>query len=186
MKDKVSLKNLFFTFAKIGAVSFGGGYAMMPMFIRELSEKRGWATPEELANYFAVSQCTPGVVAVNTATFVGNKHRGVLGGIFATLGLVLPPIVIIIVIATLLNSFVDNPYVAKAFFGIRICVCIMVLNAIIKLWKGSVKGVITFIIFLAAAVLTIVFKLSPVLLVLGVILLGIIIGFIKAPKEEKA
>ena len=130
---------------------------MLPILQTELSEKRDWVTQEELCDYFAIGQCTPGIIAVNTATFVGCKRGGALGGIIATLGLVLPSMVIICIIAALLSTFAEYPVVKNAFAGIRACVVALILNSAIKLWKSSIKDKTAFLIYLAvfaAAVFT--------------------------------
>ncbi|MCI2105800.1 MAG: chromate transporter [Intestinimonas sp.] len=168
-----SLWNLFWTFAKVGVMTFGGGYAMLPILQREIVENRNWATDEELANYFAIGQCTPGVIAVNTATFIGQKQRGTAGGTFATLGVVFPSVVILSVLAGLITNFADIPAVQNAFAGIRVCVCILIFNAISKLWKGAVTGRLTFLIFLAVLVLSYVLNISPTILVLVSAAIGI-------------
>ena len=93
------LADLFLTFARVGVMMFGGGYAMLPILQREIVEKKGWATEDQLADYYAVGQCTPGIIAVNTATFVGSESAGIAGGVIATLGVVFGPIIIITVIA---------------------------------------------------------------------------------------
>jgi len=170
------LGNLFLSFAKVGVMTFGGGYAMLPMFQRELVEKRGWATEEELTDYYALSQCTPGPIAVNTATFVGHKLCGVAGGIAATLGVVFPSLIIITVIAALISNFADYPVVKNAFGGIRVCVCVLILNAIVKLWKKAVVSVPTFVIFLCVALLTLLTDLSPVIFVIAAGVSGVCIG----------
>ena len=126
--------DLFLTFARISASCFGGGYAMLPFFQRELVRKKGWLTDEELLDLTAVAQCTPGVIAVNTATFIGQKLYGTLGGIVATLGVVFPSVLIISVIAGILTNFADIPAVKHAFAGIRVCVCVLIFNADTKLW----------------------------------------------------
>ncbi|MBR6259626.1 MAG: chromate transporter [Oscillospiraceae bacterium] len=113
------LVKLFITFFKIGCFSFGGGLAMLPMLQAELTERRKWVSEEELSDYYAVSQCTPGVIAVNTATFVGTKEKGVLGGIVATLGLIMPSMIIIGIIAALLAGYAEVQAVKNAFAGIR-------------------------------------------------------------------
>ena len=114
--------DLFVTFAKVGVCTFGGGYAMLPILQREVVEKKGWATEEELTDYFAVGQCTPGIIAVNTATFIGYKYRGIPGGVLATLGLVFPSLVIITLIAAFLSNFADIPVVQHALAGINAAV----------------------------------------------------------------
>ena len=130
--------DLFLTFARIGVCTFGGGYAMLPILQRELVENRKWATEGELADYYAVGQCTPGIIAVNTATFVGRSQAGILGGIFATLGVVFPSIVIILVVAAFLQNFMDQPWVVHAFNGVRAGVAALILSSVIKLFKTSV------------------------------------------------
>ena len=111
---------------------------MLPILQRELVDNRGWATEEELADYYAIGQCTPGIIAVNTATFIGAKRKGIIGGIVATIGVVFPSMIIISIIAAFLQNFADYPVVIHAFAGIRVCVCVLILNAIIKLWKKAV------------------------------------------------
>ena len=130
--------DLFLTFAKIGVCTFGGGYAMLPILQRELVEKRGWATEEELSDYFAIGQCTPGIIAVNTATFVGHSRKGAAGGVVATLGLVFPCLVIIMLIAAFLQNFAEQPVVVHAFNGVRACVCALILSSVLKLRKSTV------------------------------------------------
>lgn len=129
--------NLFFTFAKIGVCTFGGGYAMLPILQRELVDNKGWATEEELADYYAVGQCTPGVIAVNTATFVGYNRMGWLGGIVATLGVVFPCLVIIMAIAAFLSNFMHLDVVVHAFNGVRAGVVALILSSVLKLLKTS-------------------------------------------------
>ena len=126
------LWELFYTFAKVGVMTFGGGYAMLPILQREVVENKGWATEEELADWFAIGQCTPGIIAVNTATFIGQKHRGWLGGIVATLGVVFPSLVIISILAGLITNFSHLAWVQNAFAGIQVCVCVLIFNAVLK------------------------------------------------------
>ena len=169
------LAELFISFAKIGALTFGGGYAILPMLQRELVENRGWATEEELTDYFAIGQCTPGIIAVNVATFVGQKRCGFLGGVAATLGIVFPSLVIITLIAALLRNFAELAPVKNAFAGIRVCVCVLILNAVVKLWKKAVVDVPTLLIFLAVLALTVFTGLSPVIFVLCAALAGVLV-----------
>lgn len=160
------LLDLFLLFAKIGSTTFGGGYAMLPVIQKELVEKRGWATDEELMDYLAIGQCTPGLIAINTATFIGEKRKGVIGGIIATLGFVTPALIIIMIVAALLQNFADYPAVQNAFAGIRVCVCVLILNAVLKLWKKSVTDKITLLIFAAVFLLTVFTAVSPAVLVI--------------------
>ena len=169
------LGSLFLSFAKIGVMTFGGGYAMLPMFQRELAEHRGWTTEEELTDYYALSQCTPGPIAVNTATFVGYKLSGVTGGVAATLGVVFPSLVIITIIAAVLQNFAEFSVVKNAFAGIRVCVCVLILNAIVKLWKKAVVDAPTLLIFLCVLALSVLTSLSPIVFVLLAGIAGVLI-----------
>ena len=166
---------LFFTFAKVGVMTFGGGYAMLPILQREIVENKGWATEEELADYFAIGQCTPGVIAVNTATFIGRKREGILGGVFATLGVVFPSVVIISLLAGAITQFSELIWVKNAFAGIRICVCVLIANAVWKLGKKSVVDKWTAGIFTLIALGAIFTKLSPAAFVLIAGVCGIVL-----------
>ena len=159
------LPDLFLTFAKMGAVTFGGGYAMLPILQREVVEKRKWATNEELMDYYAIGQCTPGIIAVNTATFIGNKVKGVAGGIIATLGVVFPSLVIISIIAAFIQNFAEMAVVKNAFAGIRVCVFVLVLNAVVKLGKTSLKDAVTLGIFLLVLLGSLILPVSPIVFV---------------------
>ena len=169
------LAELFVSFAKVGGMTFGGGYAMLPILQREIVEKRGWATEEELTDYFAIGQCTPGIIAVNTATFVGQKRCGAAGGICATLGVVFPSMVIITVIAAVLRNFAEVSAVQHAFAGVRVCVCVLILNAVVKLWKKTVVDLPALLIFLCVLALSLFTSLSPVLYVVSAAVAGILI-----------
>ena len=146
------LWELFIVFAKIGGFTFGGGYAMLPILQREVVENRNWATYEELMDYYAIRQCTPGIIAVNTATFIGYKRKGIIGGIVATIGCVFPSLVIIMIIAAFINSFTHIVWVQHALAGIRVCVCVLVLDAVIKLAKKSLIDAATYLIFAAVVI----------------------------------
>ena len=168
------LWQLFVSFARVGVLTFGGGYAMIPMLEREIVDRRGWATSEELMDYYAVGQCTPGVIAVNTATFIGFKTAGNLGGIVATLGVVFPSFVIISVIAGIIRNFSDIPAVKSAFAGIRVCVCVLIFNSVVKLWKGAVKDKATLALCLLVFILSVFFSISPIVFVLFCAAAGIL------------
>ena len=165
--------DLFTTFAKVGVCTFGGGLAMLPLLQREVVEKKQWATEAELSDYYAIGQCTPGVIAVNTATFVGYKEKGVLGGIIATMGMIFPSLVIITVIAAFLSNFAHIPVVIHAFAGIRACVCVLIFNATVKLWKSTVISLTTGILFACVFLLSALVGLSPALLVVAAGLIGL-------------
>ena len=180
------LSELFFTFAKVGVMTFGGGYAMLPILQREVVDNKHWATDEELTDYFAIGQCTPGVIAVNTATFIGQKNQGIIGGIVATLGVVFPSVVIISILAGFIASFSHLPLVINAFAGIRVCVCVLIFNAVLKLWKSAVKGRLALIIFLVVSVGSLLFDISPILFVVIAALMGVgLVQFGYVEKEEK-
>lgn len=167
------LLDMFLTFAKVGVMTFGGGYAMLPILQREVVDKKGWATEEELMDYFAIGQCTPGIIAVNTATFIGQKNKGILGGIIATLGVVFPSLVILSILAGVIEAFSHLVWVQNAFGGIRVCVCVLILNAVSKLYKKAVIDKITFCIFLLVALGSFFTPLSPVVFVVLAALGGI-------------
>ena len=174
--------SLFLTFAKVGVMTFGGGYAMLPILQREVVEAKGWATEEELADYFAIGQCTPGIIAVNTATFIGQKQAGVLGGIIATLGVVFPSVVIISLLATVITTFAELEIVKHAFAGIRVCVCVLIFNAVVKLGKQAVVDSPALIIALAVALGSFFTDLSPVVFVVAAALAGLLIQQVKGRK----
>ena len=145
--------DLFLTFAKVGVMTFGGGYAMLPILQREVVENKGWATEEELTDYFAIGQCTPGIIAVNTATFVGRSQAGIAGGVIATLGLVFPSLVIIMVIAAFLQNFMHLEFVIHAFNGVRAGVVALILSSVIKLFKNAVMDWPTRVIYAVVLIL---------------------------------
>ena len=170
------LFSIYLCFMKIGAFLFGGGYSMLPMLIRELSENRKWATEDELLDYFAVAQCTPGVIAINTATFIGYKKKGVPGCIAATVGVVTVPIILILLIASVLKQFWGSPIVAHAFDGIRVAVAALIASSVIKLVKKSVHNWLTALLCAAAFVSVALMNVSPVIVVIAVALAGILYG----------
>ena len=177
MDDKKPSLRLYWelcrAFFRVGLLTFGGGYAMLPILRREVVENHPWCTDEELADYYAVGQCTPGIIAVNTATFVGYSQAGIPGGILATYSLTLPSFIIILIIASVLRNFADYPVVVNAFAGIRAAVVALVLNAVLKLMQTSVVDKLTLCIFIAVLLLAVVFSASPIVLVLAAGLLGV-------------
>ena len=172
---------LFATFFRIGICTFGGGYAMLPMLEREIVNKNKWATMEELLDYFAIGQCTPGIIAVNTATFVGYKRRGVSGGIVATLGIVAPSLVIITMIAMLLSNFMDNQIVMHAFAGIAVCA--MIAKSVVKLASTSVRKWWQIVLAVAAFALAALVKINTIYIVLGTIACGVAYYFAHGKKR---
>ena len=176
------LWELFWTFAKMGVMTFGGGMAMLPILQREVVETKGWADEEELTDYFAIGQCTPGIIAVNTATFIGQKQGGVAGGVAAILGVVFPSVVIISILAGLISNFADLAWVKNAFAGIQVCVCVLILNAVLKLLKKSVVDKRTAVIFLLVLLGGLFLKVSPVWFVVGSALAGILLKNLEVRK----
>ena len=174
------LLQLFLIFAKCGVCTFGGGYAMLPILQRELVNKRGWVTDEEITDYYAVGQCTPGVIAVNVATFIGMKRRGWLGAVFSTLGVIFPSIVIITLIAALLAGFADNEYVAHALGGIRASVCALVAVTVVGLIRKGVRDLFSVLLCVGAFLVMLLLDISPVVVVVCAALLGIAYSRVKA------
>jgi chromate transporter len=169
------LWELFWTFAKMGVMTFGGGMAMLPILQREVVETKHWATEEELMDYYAIGQCTPGIIAVNTSTFIGQKYGGIPGGIVATLGVVFPSLVIISILAGLITNFSHLAWVKNAFAGIQVCVCVLIFNSVVKLLKKSVVDKPTAAIFLLVLAGGVFLNISPVWFVIGAALVGILL-----------
>lgn len=171
---------LFWTFAKMGAITFGGGMAMLPILQRTVVADKHWATDEELTDYYAIGQCTPGIIAVNTATFIGQKYAGIPGGIFATLGVVFPSLVIISLLAALISNFAELAWVRNAFAGIQVCVCILIFNSVVKLLKKSVVDKRTACIFILVLAGGVFLDISPVWFVLAAAAAGIVLKNLEA------
>ena len=179
------LLGLFALFFKIGLVTFGGGLAMLPILERELVEKRGWATKERMMDYFAIGQSTPGIIAVNVATFIGFERGGFWGALLATTGVVAPSIIIISIIAIFLAGFSDNVDVKKALTGVNIAVAALLAKAVWSFRSVILKSPVSVLLFAISFVLIVVFKINTALVVLGSIVLGIIFYVLKRkPKIE--
>ncbi len=176
------LWQLFITFARIGGFTFGGGYAMLPMLQKELVEKNHWTTEEDLMDFYAIAQCTPGVIAVNTATMVGYRLKGFWGSVAATIGVVFPSFVIITIIAAVLSNFAELPVVKNAFVGIRACVCALILSSVIKLGKKAIVDKITATISILIFLILSLFDISPIILVILAGLAGLLLKGRKAAK----
>ena len=175
----MSLLKLYLMFLKIGSLMIGGGYSMLPLLIRELVERNRIITEDELTDYMAVAQCTPGVIAVNTATFVGYKVRKLVGSIVATLGVITVPMVLITLIAAVLKPLMQYEIVGHIFAGIRLAVCALITASVYKLFKKSVTNVTTFALFLLAFLFVAVGGVSPVFIVLGAEIVGLAWGGLK-------
>ena len=167
------LLELFCAFFRIGAFTFGGGYAMLSMLQKEVVENKKWATDEEVLDYYAVAQCTPGVIAVNLATFVGQKKKGIPGAAIATFGVVLPSLIIITIIAAVLQNFMEYAIVQHVFGGIRVAVAVLIVNAVITLGKKALVDILCVAIAIAAFAVSIIFpSVSPIFIVLAATLIG--------------
>lgn len=177
------LWTLFWAFLRIGCFTFGGGYAMLPMLQKEVVDNYHWTNEEELMDFYAIGQCTPGVIAVNTATFIGYKQKGIIGGITATLGVVFPSIVIITIIASIISNFNDLAWVQSAFVGIRIVVAALVINVVLKMLRTSIKDWIGIFIFLAALLIGLFVSISPIYTIISAAIIGIIVQQIGGIKE---
>lgn len=173
------LMDLYWIFFRMGAFTFGGGYAMLPILQEEIVNKRKWATDEEIIDYYALGQVVPGIIAINTATFIGHKRKGLMGGIFSTLGMVTPSIIIITIIATFFHRFQDYAVVQHAFGGIRVVVVSLIIHAVIKMWKQSVKNKIGFCLFLVSFLVIILSSISPIV----VIVVSAMVGLLSRGKE---
>lgn len=185
IKESVLLE-LFIAFFKVGFFTIGGGYAMLPMLRKEVVEKYKWASDEEMMDYFAIGQSTPGIIAINTATFIGFKKKGVIGAIFSTLGMVTPSWIIIISIAAFYSEFAGNQYVESAFTGIRIVVVVLILNAVIKMGKKSIKNWYSALIFLTAFITVALIGISAIYIILSAGFLGILINSLNERGRQNA
>ena len=165
--------DIFLTFCRIGGLTFGGGYSMLPMLDREVVQNRGWAKEEEVLDFYAISQVLPGMIAINTAIFIGNKVKGRLGGILAALGVAFPSLVIITLIAAFIQNFVHLPLVQHAFAGIRACVFVLILNSVLKLFKGAVVDWFSAGLCLVVFLLSVFTELNPILFVVACGVLGL-------------
>lgn len=165
---------LYWAFFRIGGFTFGGGMAMLPMLKREVVEKYHWSTEEDLLDIYAIGQCTPGIIAVNTATYIGYQQKGVLGSIFATLGMISPSILIISLIATILKSFINLPIVLHALSGIRIVVCALMIQTVYSLAKAGIKNKLGLLIFLAGFLIATFTPVPTILLVVAAAVIGIV------------
>ena len=179
------LVELFFVFFKIGAVTFGGGYAMLPMLERELAEKRNWTTKETMLDYYAIGQSTPGIIAVNVATFIGFNKAGLLGAIIATAGIVTPSIIIISLIAGCISNFSQIQWVQKALAGINVAVAALLTKSVWDFSKKAVKNIWGLLILLAAFASMYFFGVESIVVILVSATLGICFSFLSAKKQAQ-
>lgn len=166
---------LFMMFFRIGSFTFGGGYAMLPILQRELAEEKKWISSEELIDFYAIGQSTPGIIAVNTATLIGYKRKGIPGAIFATTGMVAPSLIIITLIASVFQRFQEYAIVQHAFAGIQIAVIALIVDTVIKMGKTAIKDFSGLIIFILAFLLLSFLGISSIIVIVYSALAGILI-----------
>lgn len=182
--EKTTLWDLYFSFLKIGGLTFGGGLAMLPMLQREVIDKHKWVTEEELLDIYAIGQCTPGIIAVNTASMIGYKKRGVIGSIIATLGEITPSLVLITLLASVLSQFEESILLQRAFGGIRVAVCALITQSVLKLYRKSIVDLPTLLLCLVTVLGTMFLQLSPIVFVVVGILFGLGVQKLKRRKAE--
>ena len=178
------LLNIYLKFLKIGSVTFGGGYAMLPILRREIVEKENWLTEEEVMDFYAIGQSMPGIIAINVGSFIGYKQKGAAGAVAAALGVVSPCLVIITIIAAFLSNFPDNVYVRHALSAVSVCVCALIVDSIIAMWKKGVKDIFGFALFAVMLVAMTFTEASPVILVVMSAIGGIICKSLQARFSE--
>lgn len=179
------LLDIFFIFLKIGAFTFGGGYAMIPLIEEEIVNKKKWVTSEEIIDLFAVAESIPGAIAINTATFIGYKILGRKGAIVANIGVIIPSLTIITLIASVFSRFQDNPTVQAALLGIRSCVVALILLAAISVAKKAIRDKITFVVAVLAMVSIAFLDIHPIFAIIAGALIGLIIMKILPDKVEE-
>jgi chromate transporter len=181
------LLELYWTFVRIGLVTFGGGYAMLPILERELVDKRHWTTMDELRDYFSIGQCTPGIIAMNVSTFIGEKKNGIKGAIAASLGFLTGPVILILLIAMFISNFAHLEAVQHAFAGIRVCVCVLILQAVLRLWKSSVVDPVALVIYIVVFALHAFSGVLPVKIPAAVlVILAGVAGVIISDRRNRA
>lgn len=170
---------LYLSFLNIGALMFGSGYTMLPLLTREVVEKRNWITQEELLDAFALSQCVPGVIAINTAVMIGNKRGGWGGAVAALLGIMTAPILAILLVATVLMQFWNNPVMVSAFNGVRVAVAAVITSAVISLIRANVKDWLGIALCIAGFVMIALAHISPIFVVLMAVAVGLVLWRIR-------
>lgn len=176
---------IFWVFTKIGALTFGGGYSMLPMLRRECIDNKRWIDDKDLLDYYAIGQCTPGIIAVNTSILIGYRIKKTSGALAAALGVVFPSLAIILLIAAALSGFMDLPAVKHAFAGIRVVVAAMIIDAVIRQWKTAVKDKVGIVIFAAVLLVLLFTRISPIFIVFFAAASGIVTIFIRERRRNK-
>lgn len=182
-KEKTSLIELYISFFKVGLFTFGGGYAMLPIIEREVVKNKKWVSYDEILDYYAVSQTTPGVIMVNTSTFVGYGQRGVVGAIVATLGVISPSLIIISLIASLIENFADLPLVKSALKGISAGICAIMVSSIVKLSKSAIKSSLSVVLAIIGFSIAYFTNISIIYAIIFAIIVSILINLKKENKK---
>ncbi len=177
MKKDHTLLTLFFTMLKIGAFTFGGGYAMIPLIEDEFSTKKKYVSGEEMADILALSQSIPGPIAVNASIIIGYRKQGLPGALAAIFGLALPSFVVLTLITYLYQSFSENPYIAAALKGIRACVVALIFSAFIRLFSRIKKNAYTITLLLISFAVSVLFEINSVYIILSGIIIGLLSNF---------
>lgn len=170
---KPKLINMFISFLKIGVLLLGGGYVIVPLLNNELVDKNGWITKEEVIDFYAMGQCVPGIIAVNTTLFVGYKLRGKAGALAAFFGLILPPFIVIILLASVLIKMSQNIVMGDVFWGVNISIIILMFLTVKEVWKTSIVDKFTFLIFILILILSDA-GVSPSVSIIASAILGIV------------
>lgn len=184
-KKKRNLWQLFSTFFRIGAFTFGGGYAMIPLIQKEMVENKKWISDEDILEIVAIAESTPGPIAINTATFVGYRVGGFWGALCATMGVVIPSFVVISIIAFFLRQFQDYKGVQYAFWGIRAGVLALILKALWSMYKSAPKGWVSYVVMAAAFVLVAVFNVNILFVIIGCAIFGLVTSTIAARRAKE-
>ncbi|MDR2525418.1 MAG: chromate transporter [Oscillospiraceae bacterium] len=177
------LLQLYWSFFKIGLMTFGGGLSMLPMLEREVIERRKWCTKDDMLEYYAIGQCTPGIIAVDVSAFIGYRLKKVLGAIVAPLGVISPGFALVLMMATVLQRFAEYPAVQSAFVGVRVAVCAMITVSVTRILRESIKNWLQLALALAAFAAVAMFGSNPAWVVLGAALLGLAAGRLERRRE---
>ena len=180
------LWQVFLTFLKIGAFTFGGGYAMIPLIQREAVEKQKWVTDDDILDIIAIAESTPGPIAINSATFVGYRACGILGSVCATLGVVLPSLIVILAISFALQQFQDVQQIQWALKGISAGVVALLIKSLWTMYKKSPKGWAAYVVMAGAFIMTAIFHVSAIFVIIGCAVFGLITSKLMKKKEEEA
>lgn len=183
--NEVKLSELYAAFFRIGGFTIGGGYVMLPMMQKEVVDKKGWVTDEDMVNYYALGSTVPGVIAINTATMVGYRKRGITGALSATAGMITPSLLIIMFIAAFLARFQEYEVVQSAFRGVRVAVFAVMVMAVVRIGKKVIKNWQGWALAIGAFFLVAALGISPVYVILATIALGAVLGVIKGNKEGR-